>query len=38
MLVGHSTQSQLPANDEFCLIHPKTILRQEHQNKFYDTI
>ena len=38
VLVGHTTQTQLPANPEFCLIHPKTINRQEHQNKFYDTI
>ena len=38
VLVGHKTQSQLPANDEFCLLHPKTISKQEHQNKFYNTI
>ena len=38
ILTGHSTQAQLPANPEFCLIHPKTITRQEYQNKFYDTI
>jgi glycosyltransferase involved in cell wall biosynthesis len=38
VLVGHNTQSQLPANPEFCLIHPKTIDRQEHQNNFYSTI
>jgi glycosyltransferase involved in cell wall biosynthesis len=38
VLEGHKTQSQLPANPEFCLIHPKTIDRQEYQNKFYDTI
>ena len=38
VLIGHSTQSQLPANEEFCLIHPKTIRRQEHQNKLYSII
>ncbi len=38
ILQGHTTQTQLPANPEFCLIHPKTINRQEHQNKLYSTI
>ena len=38
VLTGHTSQTQLPANSEFCLIHPKTIDRQEHQNKFYSTI
>ena len=38
VLQGHSSQTQLPANHEFCLIHPKTIDRQEHQNKLYSTI
>jgi len=38
VLIGHTSQTQLPSNPEFCLIHPKTILRQEHQNKFYSTI
>ena len=38
VLYGHTTQAQLPANEEFCLIHPKSISRQETQNKFYNTI
>ena len=38
VLYGHKNQTQLPANDEFCLIHPKSIERQEHQNKFYSTL
>lgn len=38
VLYGHKSQTQLPSNDEFCLIHPKSIERQEHQNKFYDTL
>ena len=38
VLHGHKSQTQLPSNDEFCLIHPKSIERQEDQNKFYNTI
>jgi glycosyltransferase involved in cell wall biosynthesis len=38
VLYGHKSQSQLPSNDEFCLIHPKSIERQESQNKLYSTI
>ena len=38
VLYGHKSQTQLPSNDEFCLIHPKLIERQEHQNKLYSTI
>jgi glycosyltransferase involved in cell wall biosynthesis len=38
ILTGHKSQSQLPANDEFCLIHVKDIKRQEQQNKFYETL
>ncbi len=38
ILTGHKSQSQLPANDEFCLIHVKDIERQEKQNKFYETL
>jgi len=38
VLYGHKSQSQLPSNDEFCLIHPKSIERQEHQNKLYNTL
>ena len=38
VLQGHRSQTQLPANPEFCLIHPKTIDRQEHQNKLYSTL
>ena len=32
VLYGHKSQTQLPSNDEFCLIHPKSIERQETQN------
>lgn len=38
VLTGHKTESQLPANKEFCIYHPKDIERQEKQNEFYDTI
>ena len=37
-LVGHTSESQLPANNEFCLIHIKDIKRQESQNQFYSTL
>jgi len=38
VLHGHKSQTQLPANSEFCLLHHKTINRQEHQNKLYSTL
>ena len=38
ILTGYKTESQLPANDEFCIHHLKGIERQESQNKFYSTL
>ena len=38
VLTGYKTESQLPANDEFCIHHPKTIDRQEKQNELYKTL
>lgn len=38
VLTGHKTESRLPANDEFCIHHPKTIERQEKQNEFYNKL
>jgi len=38
VLTGHKTEAQLPANDEFCIHHPKDIKRQEKQNEFYSTL
>jgi glycosyltransferase involved in cell wall biosynthesis len=38
VLTGHKSESHLPANDEYCLIHLKDIKRQEKQNKFYNTL
>jgi glycosyltransferase involved in cell wall biosynthesis len=37
-LNGFKTYSTLPAQDNFCLLHPKTIERQEKQNNFYNTL
>ena len=37
-LDGFKIYSTLPPQDEFCLIHPKTIDRQEKQNSFYNTL
>ena len=37
-IVGHKTFAQLPAEEAWSLYHPKTIERQEQQNKFYDTL
>ena len=37
-MVGTSTYAFLPAEDHWCLIHPKTIERQEKQNNLYDTL
>ena len=37
-LTGYKQFGRLPTNEEFCLWHPKTIERQEEQNKFYSTI
>jgi len=36
MLTGYQTMSHLPTDMEWCLIHNKTIARQEQQNKFYE--
>jgi glycosyltransferase involved in cell wall biosynthesis len=38
ILTGYKTEAQLPANDEFCIHHPKNIERQEKQNQFYSTL
>jgi hypothetical protein len=38
MLTGYKTMSHLPTEMEWCLIHDKTIDRQEQQNEFYDTL
>lgn len=38
VLEGYKQYATLPPQDEFCLIHPKNIKRQEKQNEFYNTI
>ena len=38
VLTGHSNYTMLPAEEEYCLIHPKQIDRQEKQNNFYNTL
>jgi len=38
VLVGHQEHTYLPAEENFCFYHPKTIDRQEKQNAFYSGI
>jgi hypothetical protein len=38
VLTGYKEHTFLPAEEQFSFYHPKTIDRQEKQNKFYDTI
>lgn len=38
VLEGFKTSTLLPAEEMYCLYHPKTIDRQEKQNKYYDTL
>ena len=35
---GYKVETNLPADNMFCLIHPKTIQKQEKQNKLYSQI
>ena len=37
-IIGIKQYSHLPAKEEFAFHHPKTIERQEQQNKFYETL
>jgi len=37
-IVGYNTLSVLPAEEDYCLYHPKQIERQERQNAYYDTL
>ena len=38
VLTGFEAMSELPPEEEYCLIHEKTIKRQEKQNNFYNTL
>jgi len=37
-LEGFDQYTELPLDDDFCLIHAKTIERQEKQNNYYDSL
>lgn len=37
-LSGYRIMSSLPAQEEYCLHHPKTIDRQERQNAYYESL
>ena len=38
VIEGHKSSTLLPAEEAYCLHHPKTIDRQERQNNYYDTL
>ena len=38
VLTGHNTYAMFPAEEFYCLIHPKTIDRQEKQNTLYSVL
>ena len=38
VLYGYETYAPLPADEDYCLYHPKTIERQETQNKLYEEL
>ena len=38
ILGGHKTMSYLPMDEEWCLSHPKSIIKQEKQNEYYNTL
>jgi hypothetical protein len=37
-IIGHATHAILPMEEDFALIHNKTIERQEKQNNYYETL
>ena len=37
-IVGFESYTNFPADEIYCIIHPKTIERQEKQNNYYDTL
>jgi glycosyltransferase involved in cell wall biosynthesis len=37
-IMGFESYTAFPADEVYCIKHPKTIARQEKQNSFYDTI
>tara|TARA_R110001592_G_scaffold79679_1_gene238177 strand:- start:1068 stop:1694 length:627 start_codon:yes stop_codon:yes gene_type:complete len=38
VLTGYKTLANLPTDEVFCLIHNKTITKQENQNNYYNTL
>jgi hypothetical protein len=38
VLIGFEAMSELPPEEEYCLLHDKTIERQEKQNNYYNTL
>lgn len=38
VITGHNSYGLLPAVEEYCLLHPKHITRQEAQNNYYNTL
>jgi hypothetical protein len=38
VLQGYNLLTNFPPIDELCLVHPKTITRQEKQNEYYNTL
>lgn len=38
VLYGYNTFAPLPADENYCLYHPKTIERQEKQNEYYSKL
>jgi len=38
VISGHKTIANLPSGDEWCLMHKKSIQKQEKQNNFYSTL
>ena len=38
VLEGYEVMTQLPSEEEWCLIHDKTIEKQEKQNNYYNTL
>ena len=38
VLVGYKRYSELPRDENLCLIHEKTIEKQEKQNNYYNTL
>ena len=37
-IVGFESYTSFPADEVYCIKHPKTIERQERQNNYYDTL